>query len=283
MRAIFVYNPSSGTQKISNKLDYIVDKLMTVFAVVDVYQSKDRDDFINICKKACGVYDSLIFAGGDGTFNMVVNALANEDNPPTLGIIPTGTINDAAKNFSIRKNVKKAVNIILKQHVKNFDIGKINDKYFVFAAAIGAYADIPLITSPKSKKKLGPLAYYFKALPKLFKIKKIEGEILIDNEKLIHYKTPFILILNSTHMGGFKINPKSNINDGKFDLFMTKPEPFNGILSYLFFKKRLQHYLVNNLKIDVKINDYWDIDGEKGPQNSVEISLIRDKFRIYGK
>lgn len=283
MRAMFIYNPNSGLQKITNRLPYIVETLLTKYSVVDVFKSQSKEDFIKKCQESCGVYDTLIFAGGDGTFNMVVNALANKENKPILGVLPTGTINDAAKNFGIRRNLKKALKVILKQNAKYFDVGKINDHYFAYVAAIGAYADIPLVTSPKVKKKIGPLAYYFKALPRLFKIRKIEGEILLDNKKLLPYKTPFILVLNSSHMGGFKINPKSNMSDGKFDLYLSKTEPFNGIFSYLLFKHRLQHYLVSSMEIQVPIDDNWDIDGEKGPKGNVKISVICNEFRIYQK
>ncbi len=283
MRAMFIYNPNSGLQKINNRLSYIVETLLTKYSVVDVFKSQNKEDFIKKCQESCGVYDTLIFAGGDGTFNMVVNALANKENKPILGVLPTGTINDAAKNFGIKRNLKKALKIILKQNAKYFDVGKINDHYFAYVAAIGAYADIPLVTSPKVKKKIGPLAYYFKALPRLFKIRKIEGEILIDNKKLLPYKTPFILVLNSSHMGGFKINPKSNMSDGKFDLYLSKTEPFNGIFSYLLFKHRLQHYLASSMEIQVPIDDNWDIDGEKGPKGNVKISVICNEFRIYQK
>ena len=33
----------------------------------------DKLDFINTSKEACGVYDYLIFSGGDGSFNLIVN------------------------------------------------------------------------------------------------------------------------------------------------------------------------------------------------------------------
>ena len=113
---MFIYNPNSGLQKINNRLSYIVETLLTKYSVVDVFKSQNKEDFIKKCQESCGVYDTLIFAGGDGTFNMVVNALANKENKPILGVLPTGTINDAAKNFGIKRNLKKALKIILKQN-----------------------------------------------------------------------------------------------------------------------------------------------------------------------
>ena len=282
MKAIFIYNKTSGKGIIAKKKDFIVSSLREVYKEVDVVESKSPEHFIEVAKDACGKYDSLIFSGGDGTFNMVTNAIAEESNRPILGVIPTGTINDAAKNFGVSRNIKKALNIIKSQRIRQFDIGKLNDKYFVFTAAIGAYADIPLTTSKKTKKKFGPLAYYFKAFPTFFKFVKIEGKITIDGETY-DYKTPFVLIMNSSHVGGFKINPRSDIYDGKMDVFIARPSIFNSLVTYLFFRRRIKHYQGSNIKIEVHIPDYWDIDGEKGPQGNAEISVLPSHISIYCK
>ena len=282
MKALFIYNKTSGKGAILKKKDFIVSSLKEVYREVDVVESKSAEHFIELAKDACGKYDSLIFSGGDGTFNMIANAIAEQPIRPVLGVIPTGTINDAAKNFGVSRNIKKALHIIKSQRIRQFDIGKLNDKYFVFTAAIGAYADIPIVTTKKEKKKFGPLAYYFRAFPTFFKFIKIEGKITIDGTTY-DYKTPFVLIMNSTHVGGFKINPKSDIYDGKMDVFIARPSIFNSLLTYLFARKRIKHYQGSNIKIEVHIPDFWDIDGEKGPKGDAEISVLPSHISIYCK
>ena len=282
MKALFIYNKTSGKEAIFKKRDFVISSLKNIYSEVDVVESISEEHFIKATKEACGKYDALIFSGGDGTFNMVANAIAEEDNRPILGVIPTGTVNDAAKNFGVSHNIKKALRIIKSQKVRKFDIGKLNDKYFVFTAAIGAYADIPLITTKKEKKRFGPLAYYFRAFPKFFKWIKVEGKIEIDGVSY-DYKTPFVLIMNSTHVGGFKINPKSDNSDGKMDVFTSRPSIFNSLLNFLFFRKRVKHYQGSLIKIKVNVNDYWDIDGEKGPQGDAIISVLPSHISIYCK
>ena len=282
MKAVFIYNKTSGKGIIAKKKDFIISSLKEVFDEVEVIESLSAEHFIECVKKSCGHCDSLIFAGGDGTFNMVANAIAEEKNRPVLGVIPTGTINDAAKNFGVSKNIKKALRIIKNQKIRQFDIGKLNDKYFVFTAAIGAYADIPITTSKKDKKRLGPLAYYFKAVPSFFKLRKIEGKIEIDGVEH-EYKTPFVLIMNSSHIGGFKINPKSNIYDGKMDVFISKPGFLNSLPQYLFRSKKIKHYYGSTIKVEVNCPDSWDIDGEEGPKGSATISVLPSHISIYCK
>ena len=282
MKALFIYNKTSGQQSINKKLTFIIESLKKTFEDLDVVESVSEEHFIKTVKDSCGKYDSLIFSGGDGTFNMVVNALGEQENRPVLGVIPSGTINDAAKNFGISRNIKKALRIIKNQKVRSFDLGKLNDKYFVFTAAIGAYADIPITTSKKAKKRFGPLAYYFKAVPSFFKFIKIKGKIEIDGVEH-DYETPFVLIMNSTHIGGFRINPKSDISDGKMDVFLSRPGIFNSLLNYLLFRKRIKHYQGQHIKVQVTIPDYWDIDGEKGPTGNADISVLPSHLLIYCK
>lgn len=282
MKAVFIYNKTSGKEEVMKKKNYIISSLKNIYDELDVVESISPDHFVKTAKDACGKYDALIFSGGDGTFNMIANAIAEEEHRPILGVIPSGTVNDAAKNFGVSRNTKKAVNIIKSQKVRQFDIGKLNDKYFVFTAAIGAYADIPLITTKKEKKKFGPLAYYFRAFPKFFKWIKVEGKIDIDGQSY-DYKTPFVLIMNSTHVGGFKINPKSDNSDGKMDVFLSRPSIFNSLLNFLFFRKRVKHYQGSLIKIQVNVNDYWDIDGEKGPQGNATITVLPNHISIYCK
>ena len=282
MKALFIYNKTSGQQSINKKLTFIIESLKKTFEDLDVVESISEEHFIKTVKDSCGKYDSLIFSGGDGTFNMVVNALGEQENRPVLGVIPSGTINDAAKNFGISRNIKKALRIIKNQKVRSFDLGKLNDKYFVFTAAIGAYADIPITTSKKAKKRFGPLAYYFKAVPSFFKFIKIKGKIEIDGVEH-DYETPFVLIMNSTHIGGFRINPKSDISDGKMDVFLSRPGIFNSLLNYLLFRKRIKHYQGQHIKVQVSIPDYWDIDGEKGPTGNADISVLPSHLLIYCK
>ena len=282
MKAVYIYNKTSGTGSVVRKIQRIIASLKETFDEVDVVESTSPEHFIKTCKEACYKYDSLVFSGGDGTFNMVANAIAEEEKRPILGVIPTGTINDAAKNFGVSRNIKKALKIIKEGKVRKFDIGKLNDKYFVFTAAIGAYADIPIVVTKKQKKKFGPLAYYFKAFPTFFKLIKIEGKIHVDGVTY-DYKTPFVLIMNSTHVGGFKINPKSSIDDGMMDVFIARPGIFNSLLKFLFFRKKVKHYQGKNIKVEVHIPDYWDIDGEKGPTGDANISVLPSHISIYCK
>lgn len=281
MNALFLLNKSSGRGRAHKRKNYIVKKLSNIFDSVEVLESVSHDHFIQLAKEACGKFDVLIFAGGDGTFNMVANAISEEPKRPILGVIPTGTVNDAAKIFGVKRSIGQAIKVIENQKIRKFDIGKINDSYFVFAAAIGAYADIPYKTRVDGKSRIGPLAYYFKAIPQLFKKRKLKGTITFEDGTTSVFETPFLLIMNSAHIGGFKINPNSNSFDGKMDLFWTEPTIFNSLARYLFRSKSINHYKFKEVIIKSDCKDSWDIDGEIGPTGDASIKILPEHLSIF--
>lgn len=280
MNAFFIYNKNSGINKKINIESLIKTNLSNCFEKIDLYASTSKQDYINKCKEAAEIYDVLIFSGGDGTFNMTIEALANLDKTPILAVIPSGSTNDTAKNFKIR-NIKDGLKAIKNGNIVHFDACKIGEKhYFAFSASVGSYAEIPLEVTRKAKSKIGKFAYYFKAIKKLFKHETINGQLKFNNEK-IEFKTGFLLILNSSHIAGFKINPKSDNNDKLMDIFFTKPGPFNGLTPYLLNRKKVCHYQCEKVEVYIEQTKKWDIDGEEGPTGSLVINVLDKKFKIY--
>lgn len=278
MKALFIYNPNSGHHLIKRKLNYIIQELSPCFDSFDVVASKSKEHFVE-CINNCSKYDALIVSGGDGTINMAVNALGKLDKKPILGIIPLGTINDCVKNFNNPSKIKKAVKAIKEKNTKQVDIIKVNDQYVCYVAAVGAYSDIPYITGNKAKKIFGRSAYYFHAIPRLFKKIRLKGKIILP-EKEIDFVTPFIMIMNGKRMGGFTINKKAEINDGYAEIYYAKPGIFNSLPKYFFTRSRLLR--IPFTEATVEVSDYpWDLDGEIGPNGKIHVKILHNFLTIF--
>ena len=113
MRCFFIYNPVSGRGKIVKKLSYIVSRLQEKYDTVDVYATKEKGDMERAAREAAGKYDAIIFSGGDGSFNEIVQGIGDSPVQPELGYIPSGTVNDIAHTLGIPKGVRRALKVIL--------------------------------------------------------------------------------------------------------------------------------------------------------------------------
>ena len=129
MNCLFIYNPASGKGKINRYVSYVKTELGKKFDRVDVKASQKTGDLTVFAKEACGVYDTLVFSGGDGTFNEVLQGVGGEEIRPVLGYIPTGTCNDIARTYGIPFRVKKAVKTIVNGVPRSVDSFRVNDRY----------------------------------------------------------------------------------------------------------------------------------------------------------
>ncbi len=280
-KALFLYSDATGRGQVNKRLEYVLSSLRKSFPDLTVVKTKTMEEGMELAKNSCGVYDALIFSGGDGTFNHIMNALVGCKDIPTIGYLNGGTIGDIGSNFGIHRNLKKSLRIIEDGYTTGFDVGKIGDSYFAYVAAIGAFADIPYVTKRAYKKRLGRIAYYFKAVGDAFKPKAIPVHIEADG-KSYDLKVPFLLCLNGKNVGGFPVNSsKSRMHDGLFELYLTKPGIFNGLLHYLFFKARTVKIVASRFDIKVDYPLPWDLDGEAAMEGSVTIEAIDSNMRIF--
>ena len=233
---------------------------------------------------SAGVFDVLIAAGGDGTLKFAVGVLMSieKEKRPVLGYLPTGTVNDAGKAVGYKGSIRQALKVLQMGHIDYVDICKVNNEYFNFVCAAGAFSDISYVVKRGYKKFLGRLAYYFYALSQVFKRREIEAEIEIKNQKFT-VKTPFIMVMNSQNVGGFPVNFKYSVKDGLVEVYITKPGLFNGLLHYAFFKVKTTKLKVDHIKITLKSDEYWCFDGERGDKKTVDISVLKQELKVIGK
>lgn len=283
MKTLFLYNPSSGKGLSNKKIDKILTKLRHIFEDVDYQECLKPLDVLNFAQNSCGKYDALIFAGGDGTFHQVVNGIASQEVRPILGVIPCGTLNDACKNFGYSTHYSKSLRIFQKPLIQTFDIFQVNDTYGVFSLSAGTFSNIPYAVKSRSKKKIGRFSYYQMAFKELGNKEKISGTIVTSTDQKINYRCSFLLALNSQFMGGFKINPSSDMNDGRVDLFYTDKGWFNGLFRYFFRRHKIQHYELKEYTIINQQNVTWDVDGEPLSSSQIHLKVLQNHIKIFSK
>lgn len=291
-KCIVIYNPSSGRGTIKKKINYIKSRLEEKYEIVDIYETKSQQDLIDKAADSCDIYDAIIFSGGDGAFNNIIQGVMKKEKRPPLGYIPAGTVCDIGKNLGSSKKVKKALDVILYGEIIPYDVGKVNDKYFAYTNSTGTFVSTSYMTSTEKKNRLGKLAYYFGGIKEFFKptIKMVE---FYQNNRIVKIKTPLLLILNSRSIGGFPINKKGKINSGKFDIYIVKNSnnKISGAYNVIRFMLRgfigldllkvAYHLRESSFDISGDSDMQWTIDGEEGPKGKVHVEYLEDQFHIY--
>jgi YegS/Rv2252/BmrU family lipid kinase len=107
---------------------------------VELLYTQQRGDAERFSREAAVRTPEMVMAaGGDGTFNEVANGLANSDVP--MALLPMGTTNVLAKEFSIPEDAKGAVETALRGSARTVSLGKIEWegqwRYFCFVTGMG--------------------------------------------------------------------------------------------------------------------------------------------------
>ena len=99
MKCLIIYTPHAMKGQVKKYKQQIRTTLKQKFKVVDFLESKYTTHASDIASSACGIYDCVIALGGDGTFNEVINGIAEKENKPVLAFLPCGTVNDLARSL----------------------------------------------------------------------------------------------------------------------------------------------------------------------------------------
>jgi diacylglycerol kinase (ATP) len=281
MKALVLFTGASGKRDFSKKIPEVKRTLASSFEALDFLKCEKPGDLRSNCINYASKYDVFIIAGGDGTFNAVINAIAPLDKRPTLGFINFGTLGDVGKNFGVTRSLTKALQIIKNGKTKSFDIGKIGNSYFAYVAAFGCYSDIAYKAKRKSKQRWGKASYYTLAAKATMKSAKFAVSYVSDNKRVTKI-VPFLMVMNGSDIGGFKVNKKGLIDDGKMELFMPKPSPSNGLLQTLL---NPDSEMITISEVDIQPIDSlpWCLDGELGPTGRVSISVLPSWLKVFAQ
>ena len=290
MKVKFIYNPYSGENLILSKLDKVISLHQEAGYTIVPYRITAGEDVgvaLNDIKD--GNYKYILIAGGDGTVDSVVNAMAKSGISLPIGILPVGTANDFSKFLGMPSDVEEACKQILSSEVKSVDLGSINDKYYVNVASTGLFTDVSQKTDVNLKNTIGKLAYYLKGLEELPNFRKLHVNIL-SKEVEFDGEMYLLLVFNGATAGNFNLATKADACDGLLDIIIFKAVQIYELLP-LFIKvlkgehldsNKVLYFKTDYLKVECHEDIVTDIDGEKGPDFPLEIKCIKGGLKILG-
>jgi diacylglycerol kinase family enzyme len=142
-RMLVIVNPYATTM--TPRLRHLVVYALQGRYEVEAIETERRGHAIELVTAASGgAFDVVVAFGGDGTVNEIANGLAGLPTPLTA--LPAGSNNVFCKMVGIPKDVVDATEHLLRLadrwEPRAIDLGRVNGRYFTFAAGVGLDASV---------------------------------------------------------------------------------------------------------------------------------------------
>ena len=291
---LVLYNPTARKGKIAKYFPYIEQRLKTKYKTVDFLASKSAEDLKLQAKNNAGLYDLMIIAGGDGSLHLAVNGVKESGQDQTLAFLPYGTVNDVCRTLRIPRNMRKAIDIILRGETINYDTMKDNEKYYIYTLASGMFVSTSFKTNRRLKNMFGKLAYYLTGIKEIFQMRSLPMTIVADGERF-HGRYIMCMLLNSNSAAGYKINKDKDIDDQLIDLILIEKRKnylhslvvlfrmFLFGLSSVRKSKLVTLRKVKQIHIENHSNEPFTKDGEQEEFLKKDISICSPIRVVYNK
>lgn len=288
-RVLVIYNPCSGSDLSRKGTKHFYNAFPADRYDLTILKTKSKNDAKSIAHDQKNHFDLIVSAGGDGTFNEVVNGIMPDCKP--IAYYPNGTTNDTAKTLGISSKIEETVSLIDGENIKNIDVGKMNDTYFFCTVSFGFGSNASLKTKQSVKNVLGHFAYIVSGVKNISDIKPVKMTVSTEKETITG-EFVFGAVVNTISVGGiFNLDKNTfKLNDGEFEVVLVpKIDSMLEIPKLLALLKQQKydnrHILVKKCRqiaftADRKIP--WLVDGESGGRCSrVCIDVIQNGLSVY--
>ncbi|HIY17674.1 MAG TPA: YegS/Rv2252/BmrU family lipid kinase [Candidatus Intestinimonas stercorigallinarum] len=295
-RLLFIYNPQAGKGLIKPHLANVVDTFTKAGYLVTVWPTQGKADAAHVAARQGWWYDRVVCCGGDGTLSETVSGLLTLDTPPVLGYIPAGTTNDFAKNLGLPRGVEKAAAVAAEGTPRPCDMGRFNDRTFVYVAAFGVFTDVSYDTPQQFKSAFGHLAYVLEGATKLGDLGRGYHLTVEHDGGTLEGDFIYGMVTNTNSVGGFQIFPASQVSldDGVFEVVLVRqPKNVADLQDALVSLVRQNHeesrqveaFHTSRLKVAAAEALPWTLDGEYG--GDPEVARIENLHKaitlVWGK
>jgi diacylglycerol kinase (ATP) len=218
MTAKVILNPYAARWKALERRPEAEDALQRAGINYQLAVSETAGHGIELSKEAVrSGFDPIIAAGGDSTFNEVINGMMlTKDEKPSVsfGILPMGTANDLADNLGIPKDLYEAAQVIVGGKSRLMDVCKVNDRYFVNNSAAGLETTVTVIQM-NMKRVQGIVRYLLATLVAIARNPQWQMDLRWEGGEY-HGPVTLVSVGNNPRTGGiFYTVPNANPFDGK--------------------------------------------------------------------
>jgi diacylglycerol kinase (ATP) len=259
---------------------------------VELLLTGKKGDAESFARKALEEAPSLIIAaGGDGTFNEVINGIAGSEIP--MAILPFGTTNVLAKELGIPENVNGAMELAVNCTPKTVSLGKIvlgspagagGGRYFCLMAGIGFDGEAVFGINETLKRISGKGSYIYSGIKTLCRFRPAELMFHIDGKTCSGYSA--VIGKAAKYGGNFKITPDARLVDPALYICLFKGKKRLDILRYVLGVTTGSHLRFKDIEyvkarsIEIDGNAHIQIDGDYFGIAPAKVEVVPDTLRL---
>ncbi len=219
-RIVLLSNPAARNGKGARVTASVAARLRSGGLDVRETVGVDESHSLAIAREAADSgADVLVVVGGDGIVNVAIQALAH--TPTALGIIPTGTGNDAARALGISlEDPLAAADTVVTGGLLSIDLARAGDRYYATAMAAGFDAAVNERANAMSWPR-GQSRYTLAIVAELFAFNALPYEVTLDGTELREEAMLVTVANGSTFGGGIRIAPEASLDDGLLDVVVV--------------------------------------------------------------
>lgn len=217
VRATLIYNPTAGHGRGIASLTAARDVLAAHGWVVRMEATSGPGAAIVLAREAVERGDdAVIVAGGDGTINEAIQALAG--TTVALGVLPVGTVNVWAREIGLPAHPIAPAGVLAGGESRAIDLGRAGSRLFLLMAGAGFDGAVTGLVEPRLKRRMGRWAYAVTAARLALRYGGADAVLEMDGGTL-HCRLLLVVIGNTRLYGGrMTVATRAVADDGLLDV-----------------------------------------------------------------
>jgi YegS/Rv2252/BmrU family lipid kinase len=223
-RARIIANPASGGAQTDAALRELADtaRWLTERGLpTELRLTRRPGHATDLAREAASAgYDMVVAAGGDGTVNDVIQALAGYRT--ALGVLPMGTVNVWAREMGIGLNATEARETLLHGVRRRVDLGRAGQRYFLMMAGVGFDAEVARRVEHGRLKRFGLKLLEYLATAGLLSVTRPSDTIRITIGARKRREQALMVIIGNTRLygGAMTFTQRAVADDGALDVLV---------------------------------------------------------------
>lgn len=218
-----IWNPSAGPSVMRSEIQ---KQLISVLdGKVAIHETKSAEDAFQIVQTTAARAHLIVAAGGDGTFNTVIDSLMRIEERPNLGLLPVGTGNNLCRTLDIPLDPVSAIDILRSGKIKSIDLALVtsatSQTYYANVASGGTSDRVIENLEDVDKQRWGPWCYLRSALPVMAELQGYHTTVRFDESEPEQHQLWNVLVANGKFAaGGLAVGPRADLEGGYLDVML---------------------------------------------------------------